>query len=99
MPIKSTLCAIFSPGFGTAGTLPDNMQTVPMNPDQMEESALFAVESIGGVVDLVDDDDSGPAEPTQASRIQFSLLKPKDISIGNQSFGKISWIAIAKATN
>lgn len=61
-----------SPGFGT-DTSPDNMQTVPMNPDQIEGSTLFAAESINEIVDIPDDDeDSGP---TKASGLQPSLLE------------------------
>jgi hypothetical protein len=49
------------------------MQTVPMDPDQIEGSTLFAAESIHEIVDIPDDDeDSGP---TKASGLQPSLLE------------------------
>ena len=47
---------------GTA-TSPDNLQTVPMDVDQLENSAMFAASSINGVVAINDSDsDVGVAD-------------------------------------
>jgi hypothetical protein len=47
---------------GTA-TSPDNLQTVPMDVDQLENSTMFAASSINGVVAINDSDsDVGVAD-------------------------------------
>ena len=47
---------------GTA-TSPDNLQTVPMDVDQLENSSMFAASSINGVVAINDSDsDVGVAD-------------------------------------
>ena len=37
---------------------PDNLQTVPMDPDQLESTSLFAVSSIEGVLEIPDESDN-----------------------------------------
>ena len=50
------LCAMSIPGFGTR-TSPDNLQTLPMNPSEIEGTSMFAAERIDGIVAIPDDDE------------------------------------------